>query len=535
MKDLPIVLGVLGVLVGCGGASPATPPASPAPPASVKAGVEPNGSAASSQGDPFALPGPMPADDVASFPATTTSLDAYKRATRVPGIGPAPTACRAFASRTKIAAPDLATALAEEDPARRDAMLVGLEGKADEKTPGLVRALRADLAPLACADAIVDPFLDKSASVQGPVGSVLVGLSLAAKLTRTAGPSPLLTNATDKKKVLEFVRGPFRTWFVEQATMIETLSAGAAGLTGYGRGIAAVEAGSADLRLVDRARSSPVPAGWDAELRGVYEAALDEALEPRKRRGRDAALVGLADFAQAGIVHDARVDRARMLLSKLYGGHRIDALDGLLLPITPPPSPTGDRVAMMVTTFWFDLVPDLGRTPEARRSSFQHGAPHVLRGEKDFDRENARSRMTLGRTYWRRDDFLASGHLASRGNSPDDRFLLALSVALAYGPKNASDMMRVESPSALDLRHTDALDVIAREKGLHAGRAAFDAAYLRALCPPEGAAASAHFRDVAARFRNAAALLENGADKSKAEERAKEADALAAATEKKAP
>ena len=114
---------------------------------------------------------------------------------------------------------------------------------------------------------------------------------------------------------------------MSQASAIDALSAPASELTGLARGIVAIQAGLADLRLVDRIRSSPTPSTWDSELKAVYEAGLDEALEPRKTRGRDAALVGLLDFAAAGIMHDERVELARRLLSKLYGGRRIDALD----------------------------------------------------------------------------------------------------------------------------------------------------------------------------------------------------------------
>ena len=102
----------------------------------------------------------------------------------------------------------------------------------------------------------------------------------------------------EKEKVKAFVNGPLKEWLLEQSTAIELLSSGAAGLSGYARGVAAIEAGIAELRLVEshaeRAGSGDVGSG----AQSIYETALDEALEPRKKRGRDAALVGMSDFAR---------------------------------------------------------------------------------------------------------------------------------------------------------------------------------------------------------------------------------------------
>src|SRR5688500_19244161 len=95
-------------------------------------------------------------------------------------------------------------------------------------------------------------------------------------------------------------------------------------------------------------REVPLPDEMKADkaVEGAYYAALDEALEPRKVRGRDAALVGLRAFAELGAVHDARVDRARELLTKLYSGSRVDALDRLLLPELEPPDLTRPELAL---------------------------------------------------------------------------------------------------------------------------------------------------------------------------------------------
>jgi hypothetical protein len=296
---------------------------------------------------------------------------------------------------------------------------------------------------------------------------------------------------------------------VEQASAIDALSAPAADLSGLARAVVAVEAGMADLRLVDRIRSAPTPSAWDKELKAVYEAALDEALEPRKTRGRDAALVGLADFAAAGIVQDARVDRARALLSKLYGGRRIDALDALLL--------AAKEVAPLAIPQTVLALPDADE-----RERLHLPAVAAVK--------SARTRLDMGRRYWRRVDFVEAAYLAATDESPEARLVLALALALARGPANAKEMMSAASPAALGLTNTDALDALAADASSPvAGFAAFDAAHLRSLSTPDGPAAGPYLSDVAARFRKAASLLQDADQKKRAEERAADAEASAKA------
>ena len=330
-------------------------------------------------------------------------------------------------------------------------------------------------APPECTDAIVDSALAKHGDATDEAGHKLVALSLAGKLARTAAVAPVLKDASDKEKVKKFIQGPLRTWMVEQATAIDTLSSAGAQLAPAGRAIVAVEAGMADLRLVDRIRSAPTPSNWDKELKAVYEAALDEALEPRKKRGRDAALVGLSDYAQAQAANEPRVERARALLSKLYGGRRIDALDALAVPNAPP-------------------------------------------------------RFELGRKYWRRVDFVEAAYAANEKKDDDGKLALATALALAKGPDGAKDMMLAPAPGALGLDHTDALDALVAEGGKNAGLAAWNAAYLRSLCVPEGPRASSYLADVAARAKKAESLLSDADLKKKANTLAADSEAASKAT-----
>lgn len=468
---------------------------------------------------PAATPAPQPEPPKAADPWTLPTRQVRPPRPPAPGdaqlvpweaaaktkFAPPPPNCAAWAKRAPAtpAPSDVQAAMAESDPAKRDAALVALEAKYDKVTPGVVRALRADLAPVECADVIVDPLLVGKKTVSGTVGHTLVGLSVAGKLARTGLGAPKMPATKEKAKLREFIGGPLKNWLADQATAIQMLSTAGSALAGFGRGVAAIEAGTAELRLVDTIRSAPVPKEWDAELKQVYEIALDEALEPRKARGRDAALLGLAEMANEGILYDSRVDRARAILAKMYGGRRIDALDALLLPPVAAP-------ARFESPFWMPL--------------FGVAVP-----PKDDPAAAARRSLDLGRRYWWRLDFVDAAYSAKDAN---DRLVLALALALAEGPGTALDMMKASSPAALNLTHTGALDALVAEGGASAAMAAFDAAYLRSLSPPD-ADAGPYWKDVAARFRKAASLLTDPADKKKAEDRANDADAAAAAGEKK--
>ena len=541
------VLGLLlFIAVGCGGAdsappvSPVTPPSS-APSGSAVSGA-PAASGPSAPADPFALPA-GPRDDDDAEPGTLSALDLtpWRRATKAKGVAPSPPSCAAYASRAPSSeTSDVVGAFAEKEPAKRDARLVTL-AKDPKTNVSLNRALRADLAPVECADAIVDPLLNvplASTAAATPANvRLLVGFSLAGKLARTANAPPAMGALRDKETVKAFVSGPLKAWLLEQSTAIELLSSGAAGLSGYARGVAAIEAGIAELRLVDRMRSAPVPATWDPELKSTYEAALDEALEPRKKRGRDATLVGMSDFARIGIIRDARLDRARVLLTKLYGGRRIDALDALLVPtaVVPHPSTPQETAIASIPTYWLESG-DIVHAEDPRflangvtRGLREHVKKLPGSAADELRTPYARARFDMGRVYWRRVDFVEAAHAAASSPKPEDRLVLALALALARGPNGAAEMMRAPTPAALDLRHTEALDVLVTEGGPLAGMAAYDAAHLRALSPPEGADASPYLRDVALRFRKAETLLGDPAQKKAAGQRAAEIDAIVAA------
>jgi hypothetical protein len=506
-------------------------------------------------GDPFAIDGPLREEWLPLLKAPVIDPAKAKLATPPAGLAPVPAACGAYAARkgagqakcadAPAALAALDAALAVDDAERRDALLVDLESCAGLPA-GVARALRAELAPSACGEAIVEPVLKAPpASMNGTVYHALLGQAIASRLARAAQNPPTLAPPFTKPRVLEFIKGPMHTWFEEQAVAIEHVSQAAAELPYYGKGIAAIEAGIADLRIVEAARTAPIPDEFakDDELKSAYYGSLDQWLDPRKDRGRDAALAGLKELSLVGILHDRRVDQARALLSRLYGGRRVDALDALLLPPLPKAAPTSveERLAGKLPTLYAGLLLDeqAASRPGTLRMLLEKGLPLPQRmalrkapPPPELGALLARGRLDLGRKYWSAAEFDLAAALGAgaRKAAPSDEttFILALALALRNGPENAGDMMR-KAPRALSPGQTGALDFVTRQTptGPFAGLAAFDAALIHQLTAPEGADAS-YWNDVALRFRAAAALLTDPQHRAAAEDRAKSAALVAA-------
>lgn len=548
-------------LVACG--APPEPPKLPTPPAptSASAPVPPAPQEAPKKADPFAIKGPF-RPDLELAPASRDVSTVVSQAMRTDGkwkkaIAPAPASCSPYFAAPKkkpTAACDafapskegandgaaflLSSALDETDSVKRDARLaelVACKGLPAEE----LAALRATLAPPECADGIVAKIVENPAAL-GPLDKglshTLVALWAAGKLARSVGPLPKMSPPFTKDAVLKFTGGPFKEWFTSQGSAIDDLAKIGAGLEGPGRAIVAVEAGLADMRFVERVREVPMPAEWkkDSELSHVYQASLDQAMEPRKLRGRDAALTGLRDASAAGNLQDARVSRARQTLSKLYGGSRIDALDGLLLPprtSEPPKSPLLALASKLPLAIGERLLRDVPRDDAWTAAVLSRGLPRAARAHEADAKGSlylglVRARLELAATYFRgaeADRVLASAEKdPSKLGSPEGRLYLALALALRHAPESATAMMQASSPAAYELRHVEALDALAAEGGPFAAQAAFDAAWLLALSPPESGQV-AHFEDVAKRFEAAEAKLSSAADKAKAHERAQAA------------
>jgi hypothetical protein len=490
---LPVVL---ALAFGCAAAPPpqaAAPAPSPAPPSAAVASPD---RSATKTVQPAAVP-PPPAEcaSLVAHPTTGCASDDTPRAA-------------------------LAAALAKTGT-EQDAALACVEARA-ELPPGIVRALRAELGPVACADALVTPLLESPPKgMSRDLESVMLGLVVSARLSRLLADPPKPDPPVTKERFRAFFAEVLTPWVLSQAAAVEKLSLAGARLSGYGRGIAAIAAGNADLRFVEMVREVPLPDEMKADkaVEGAYYAALDEALEPRKVRGRDAALVGLRAFAELGAVHDARVDRARVLLTKLYSGSRVDALDRLLLPELEPPDLTRAELALaaiLPTYYANELYPDAEPVdPKLVRAYLPRGLPAKLRAKLDAPTAagqvrllHARVLFESGQKYFRARDFQRAATLLEQEKLDEGgRLLAALAKTLSNGPGDAAALM-LKGPFLTGTGDVSGLDAEAKKKGRLAGRAAFDAAYLLQLAPkPED---PAFWDDIAQRFTQAGKLFRAG-------------------------
>src|SRR5450432_133652 len=278
------------------------------------------------------------------------------------------------------------------------------------------------------------------------------------------------------------------------------------------------------MRFVSVVRQVPLPKEMkdDAEVRDAYYAALDEALEPRKARGRDAALVGLRELAKEGVIVDPRVERARALLSEIYSGRRIDALDKLLLPeLGPVPTGTTEqRLAARLPTFYAGFLLTEA-TPDAAllRALLERGLPPALAQRLDPEHMGdpakdllVRALLERGRRYFRAEDFQASARFSANPKpSPERALYHALASSLQNGPRDASDLLLRGAVLPSSTAEVEGLDHLAAEASPSAPLAAFDAAYLLGLVPPQND--PNFWDDLAKRFEKAARGLRLSAQK----------------------
>jgi hypothetical protein len=443
------------------------------------------------------------------------------------GVPAAPQECTAFAEALPASCSSgdfkeqLAAAL-EAAPATRDALLRCLE-TSREAPPGLIRALRADLAPRPCGDVIVASEAGKSEQSR-EVADTLVALGVGARLNRSVRQAPLPLPPFTKAQFLKHFKEVLSPWIAQQAHAVDALSQVGPRLSGYGKAVVALEAGLADMRFVGVARSIELPQEMkdDPEIRETYLVALEQALEPRVLRGRDAALVGLGELSRQGITRDARLAEARALLSALYAGRRIDALDGLVLPALPPASQstTALKLAAHLPAFYalrFDSAPSIDDAT-LLRARLEQGVPPALwltplpkTAPAELVALARRALFQLGQLYFWAEPFSRAAALETPATDPNAELVAALAGVLARGPRNAAALMLGPTTLPPELRSVDALDALAKQKGSSAGGfAEFDAAYLRGLAPPPND--PAFWKEQALRYQRAQkALLDQGA------------------------
>ena len=514
---------ILGLVAGCAGTQSVPPQVSPRGP-----GVQPVPSTPPPQPGPGSEQQPLTA--VPSAPAECNGLRDHGATT-----------ASACADR-KSALIALNQALTETDTLARDAALTQLSGCAELEL-GLALALRAEFAPIACGDVLVGEFAERNkARLLPAIHDSLIGLKLAAQLSRLVRAAPQVQPPHTKARIDAFVRGVMANWATAQANTIGSLSLMGARLNGYGKGLVAVEAGMADMRFVEVFRQVPLPEEFagDVELTDAYYSALDLGLEPRKARGRDAALVGLRAFSEVGVLKDTRIDQARVLLSQLFNGRRIDALDSLLLPPMTKPVLPDERhgLAAKLPTFYVDLVlgsVDPGET-SLLRALLERGLPPSLRNKLDRSVLSAAGRQLYaralfesGRTFWRASELTLAAQMANTREpvAEENKLVGALSHALEKGPKDAAAMM-LGTSQLNELGDSSQLEALAKGKGSLAALAMYDAAVIKGL-GSAGISNADFFRDLATRYERAAAALKDPVQKKQAHDRA----AAAAETAKK--
>ena len=453
------------------------------------------------------------------------------------GVPAAPAECAAFSAAPPAGcapAGDFKTQLAEAlgaAPEARDGLLRCLEPSKDAPA-GLIRALRADLAPRACADLIVEGMAGHPGQPR-ELADALVGLGVGARLNRSVRQAPLPRPPFSKAEFLKHFKEVLSPWIAEQAHAVDALSKVGPRLSSYGKAVVALEAGLADMRFVGVARSIELPQEMkdDAEIRETYLVTLEQALEPRVLRGRDAALVGLGELSRQGITNDARLREARALLSQLYAGRRIDALDGLLLPVLPPAPQTSPalKTAANLPAFYalrFEPTPAVDDAT-LLRARLEQGVPPTLwlttlpsTAPPELAALAQRGLFQLGQLYFWAEPFAKVATIQTP-NEPNQALLAALAKVLARGPRNAAALMLGPPTLPAQLRDTAELDALAKQKGPVAGLAEFDAAYLRGLSPP--ANDPAFWKEQATRYQRAQKALVEASAKQKAAELAKAA------------
>jgi hypothetical protein len=471
---------------------------------------------------------PANAPPVAAQPPPTEAVQSSAGPSKTAGLGAAPGGlaepakeCAAFAGEapSMCAAGSfderLATALDAAAP-ERDALLRCLEP--EKVAPaGLIRALRADLAPRGCGDQVLGD-APSASGLSRDVADTLVALGVGARLFRSVRNPPLPHSPFSKVEFLKHFKEVLSPWIVAQAHAVDVLSQVGPRLNGYAKGIVALEAGLADMRFVTVARAIELPDEMkkDPEVRETYLVLLEQALEPRVARGRDAALVGLGELSRQGITNDARLSEARRLLSELYAGRRIDALDRLLLPPLPAVEldTAARKLAAALPAFYalkLSVTPEVD-DPKLLRARLEQGVPPALwldapsPATPELSLLRQRALFGLGQMYFWAEPFTRAAAIETPAQDAGATLLGALANVLARGPRNAATLMLGPPTLPPELRDTAALDALAKLKGPMAGLAEFNAAYLRGLSPP--ANDPGFWKDQAARYQRAQKKLD---------------------------
>ncbi len=493
-----LVLGVF--LVGCGGAanSPATTAKSPTQPSTT----EPT-----KKDEPAPIPIPVPEVD-----ATPASCDAFTKDLAV--AKPKDPTCT-DAKSVLAALATAATAEKKGDRAARDAALASLS--ACEKVPTLVpETLRAELNPIACAEAILAPALDAKGKEAFPphvaAARALVGASRLARLRPKKGAFDILARAEADPKAAEAGIKTVVAWneaLEKQESDAIALSKGAPAEIAA---IVAFEIAAARLALAKELRATPFPdelkplTKKDPDLETRYYGKLDEVTMPIVDRARGAAMEGLGIARRDGIFVKGLPHFAQMVdpfKSRPFFETRATRDLDLLVPDPLAAKEPSDAVKTAsslppwaVYTFLERAAPASLLDPQVLMAlAAQRGIPAALRREAEPNpklkldakgRKEADARMSAiavarvktALAYGTRSD--AEAIASWTPSEPVDQLRVAVAKAL-LGPAASTPPPKPGTPEATKPKlgfDLSALDALAKKGGAAGLAAAYNAALL---------------------------------------------------------
>ena len=445
---------------------------------------------------PFEVEGELRDEPDSVFLPLTPAPVVLPRAPRL--VPAAPATCRAFVERAPTTKPPcdtraelltgLDSAIGITDVDARDTALVPLESCTGAPA-GLIRALRADLAPVACADVMVEPVLaNRRAKMSGEVQHVLVGLAIAARQSRLRGGPPEMRPPFDQAHLRAYIDGTVHEWHRRRSAASEELTKVARTLVGYGRAVALLECGRSELRMWGKAATPVGPVGRHDELRNAYSNELQATtLLPTRGRAIELSTSGLAEYATVGVLADGRRDRGSKLVAKGLPT-RMETLAWTVLPPLPAAdtSTVEARLLARLPTFYAEaLLPaELADDPVMLRAMLERGLGKAARARlrrhppgPEGRRLVAHAKVKLGLLYWRGVDFDQA--LAAIGARRDDESLVLMAIALALRTGDDGRMRRLlenaSAPNPVSLR---ALEWLSQSEGQLFAIAAYDLAVI---------------------------------------------------------
>jgi hypothetical protein len=395
-------------------------------------------------------------------PATFEPLESARvePALPIPSERPAPEACgrlvrRPTATRCPASRSEALVALVVAlglDIEGRDIDVAALEG-CEVLDAASVRALRAELAPRICRDALAEPSIPRAGDAE--TASLLRAQTIEARMERVVVDPP----AVPFDHFDRYVTRRLSPWLLSRVRLLEELSS-VGPSAGAGRAIVTLARGRALLQLAAVARASAIPSSrcearghggdLDCPSRSGLEAGTVTSQAGDFERGALAAFRSAAqELAASGIVDDARAhELAARLATTTRAGEPPSASRAVSLP--GPPRPTGVEArlarALPITVLAVLLSPEAAR-PEVRLAVAARGLPPAWSqppGAEDTHLALAagRARLALGVRYGRSADVESALAYAQAIDPADVPAADKLWIATAVGLRTTRDASR---------------------------------------------------------------------------------------------